>query len=267
MKLYNRQNLAFYEFAEWQEFPIQHGYTSRLGGVSSGDFAGLQLSDSRGDDPKAVQQNRQLFSQVVSVPLHKMVSSQQVHQTRIERVTETTASIVEPKSCQPKEVDGLSTNVPGILLMTWYADCVPLYAYDPVQRAVAVVHAGWRGTYAQMAKRLVEHMQQEYGSLPQNLQIGIGPAICQQNYEVDSDLQAKLVAILGDKADTFFAQETKPHLDLKQLNKFFFIQAGVPKTQIVVSDVCTKEHSDLFSHRRTGEKRGNNLGFICLTKA
>ena len=125
---------------------VDHGFSTRLGGVSSGDFASLNLSFDRGDDPEAVRENFRRIGAAIGVRCEDMVLSQQTHTTNIRLVTEEDRGKGITKERDYTDVDGLVTNVPGICLVTSYADCVPLYFVDPVKKAIGLSHSGWRGT-------------------------------------------------------------------------------------------------------------------------
>ena len=167
---------------------VDHGFSTRLGGVSSGDFASLNLSFDRGDDPEAVRENFRRIGAAIGVRSEDMVLSQQTHTTNIRLVTEEDRGKGITKERDYTDVDGLVTNVPGICLVTSYADCVPLYFVDPVKKAIGLSHSGWRGTVGKIGRKTVEMMTEQFGSDPKDILAAVGPSVCVDCYEVSGDV-------------------------------------------------------------------------------
>ena len=165
-------------------------------------------------------------------------------------------------------MDGLITDVPGLVLATFYADCVPLYFADPIRKAVGLSHSGWRGTVAKIGAKFVAYIQREYGSKPENIIAAIGPSICRSCYEVGEEvaeefkqvfLPEEIPLIMDDKGNG------KYQLDLWKANELILTQAGIRKENLDITDICTCCNSDkLFSHRASHGKRGNLGCFMCL---
>ena len=160
------------------------------------------------------------------------------------------------------------TDVPGICLVTFYADCVPLYFVDPVKKAIGLSHSGWRGTVGKIGKVTIELMQKTYGSDPEDIIAAIGPSICRDCYEVSGDV-IQQVRESFDEAywpELFYKKENgKYQLDLWRANERIFTEAGIREDHIAVTNVCTHCNPDiLFSHRTTGDKRGNVSAFLAL---
>ena len=241
---------------------INHGFSTRLGGVSTGYWASMNISTTRGDDMEAVIRNRELIAGAIGVTVDSLTYTQQTHTTNVAVVK------AEDKGKQFMETDGLITNVPGICLVTFFADCVPLYFVDPVKKAIGLSHSGWRGTVNKMGKVTVEKMQREYGSDPADILAAIGPSICQDCYEVSEDVienfRESFDAALW--SDLFYKKENgKYQLNLWKANENILLEAGILKEHIAVTNVCTQCNPDLlFSHRATGGKRGNLSAFLAL---
>ena len=151
---------------------VSHGFSTRLGGVSEGGYSSMNLSLSRGDSPEAVEENTKRIARAIGVEKEKMVYTQQTHTTNV--------AVVSGKDAGStlKETDGLVTDSPGICLVTFYADCVPLYFVDPVRRAIGLSHSGWRGTVGKMAAATVEKMKECFGTRPEDIIAAVGPSIC-----------------------------------------------------------------------------------------
>ena len=160
------------------------------------------------------------------------------------------------------------TDVPQLVLTTFYADCVPLFFIDPVHRAIGLSHSGWRGTVSDIAAATVRTMQGEYGSRPEELLVGIGPSICQDCYEVSEDVIEEFRASYEEKLWMRLYREKgngKYQLNLWEACRQNLLRAGVLPDRIEVTDLCTCCNPQIFfSHRASGGKRGNLAGFLMI---
>lgn len=259
----------------WLAFPaleesglVSHAFSTRIGGVSEGNFSTMNFSFTRGDDPDHVRENYRRMAEVLGVKMERMVLSHQTHTTHVRKVTEEDAGKGILRERDYTDVDGLITNIPGITLVTFFADCVPLYILDPVHRAIGLSHSGWRGTVNRMGQVTLEAMRREYGTDPADTTVCIGPSICQNCYEVGPEV-AQRFADAFDPAyhqDLFYQKENgKYQLDLWKANQLVFAEAAVHPDRIHVTDICTHCNPDLlFSHRTMGNERGNLAAFLCL---
>ncbi len=247
---------------------VEHGISTRLGGVSEGFLGSMNLSYTRGDDPAHVDENYRRMAAAIGVKPEHMVCTHQTHTTNVRIVTREDAGKGVTREKDYTDVDGLITNVPGICLVTFYADCVPLYFVDPVKKAIGLSHSGWRGTVGKIGKVTVELMQKTYGSDPKDILTAIGPSICQDCYEVSEDVIVKFQKSFEEKywPELFYQKENgKYQLNLWKANELVFEEAGILKKHIAVTNVCTHCNPDiLFSHRTTGNKRGNLSAFLAL---
>ncbi len=241
---------------------VRHGFSTRLGGVSTGHCATMNISTTRGDDPAAVEENRRRIAKAIGVRAEDMTYTNQTHTTNV--------AVVEAKDRGKRfmETDGMVTNVPEICLVTFYADCVPLFFVDPVHRAIGLSHSGWRGTVGKMGKVTVERMREEYGTDPAQVVAAVGPSICQDCYEVSVDVIEKFRENF-DKAlwpELFYEKaDGKYQLNLWRANQEVLTEAGVQGENIAVTNLCTHCNPDiLFSHRSTGTVRGNLSAFLAL---
>ena len=244
---------------------VRHLFTTRLGGVSEGEFSSMNLSFTRGDKAESVAENYERIAEILGCKTEDMVASHQTHTTNIRRVTgvDRGKGIVRPRDYE--NVDGLMTDEAGIVLVTYYADCVPLFFVDPVRRAIGLAHSGWRGTVAGMGACMVEAMAQSFGSDSRDLRAVIGPSICRDCYEVSEEVAAQFAERFGETVVTQGRQLGKYQLDLWLANRILLEQAGVKRENIAVTDVCTCHNSRyLFSHRASGGKRGNLGAFLML---
>ncbi|MBR1691772.1 MAG: peptidoglycan editing factor PgeF, partial [Lachnospiraceae bacterium] len=196
------------------------------------------------------------------------VLSDQTHTTNVRIVTEEDCGkgVTRPKDYT--DVDGLITDKPGVVLGTFYADCVPLYFYDPVKGVVALSHSGWRGTVARMGEVTVDTMVREFGCARETILAAVGPSICQDCYEVSEDVaEAFRKEFSGREAALLQpgAEEGKYQLDLWRANEIVLLEAGIRREHLEVTDICTCcNPAYLFSHRASKGKRGNLGAFIML---
>ncbi len=247
---------------------VRHGISTRLDGVSKGDLGTMNLSFTRGDDPKNVKENYQRMGDALGIPPESMVCSRQTHTTNIRVVTQKDAGKGVVQDCDYTDVDGLLTCVPGICLVTFYADCVPLLFVDPVRKAIASSHSGWRGTAARMGQVTVEAMRREFGSRPEDIVAAVGPSICGDCYEVSEDvIQCFRDAFSKTVWNRLFYKKEngKYQLDLWKANEQVLLDAGIQKEHLAVTNLCTCCNPGLlFSHRASGGKRGNLAAFLAL---
>lgn len=247
---------------------VTHGFSTKIGGVSKGVYATMNLGVSRGDDPDAVLENYKRITNVLHMPWERVVLSHQTHTTNIRVVTESDAGTGLIKKREYENIDGLITNIPNLPLVTFFADCVPLYFVDPVHHAIGLSHSGWRGTVNRMGRCTIEAMQQQYGSNPADILACIGPSICKDCYEVGSEVAEEFIKGFHPEQKTLLLTK-KPNgkylLDLWKANEIILLEAGIQTNHLAVTDVCTQCNPDLlYSHRVMGNERGNLAAFLCL---
>lgn len=247
---------------------VNHGISTREGGVSEGMFRSMNLSFARGDEPERVMENYRRIAKTIGVSVEKMVCSDQTHTTNVRIVDERDAGKGILKTKDYSEIDGLITQVPGLCLVTFYADCVPLLFVDPVKKVIASSHSGWRGTVGRIGKVTIEKMKEEFGCESDDIYVGIGPSICQSCYEVSADVieQFQENFAESDWKDIFYQKENgKYQLNLWKANERILLDAGIRQEHLAVTNLCTCCNSEsLFSHRASQGKRGNLAAFIAL---
>lgn len=243
-----------------------HGFSTRLGGVSEGPYASLDLGLGKGDDPDKVRENFRRFCTAVGADVNRVVCTQQVHLDAVRVATSADAGKGLWRE-RDYEVDGLITNEVGLPLVIFTADCTPILLHDPVKRVVGACHAGWRGTALGIAARTVEKMQEVYGCAAKDIRCAIGPCISRCCFETRSDVPEAMLANLGQGAQPFIdAHENGSyHVDLKGINRLWLERSGVAKDHIEVSDDCTAcDLYTYYSHRRTGLPRGTLAHIVQL---
>ena len=248
---------------------VSHCFSTRMGGVSEGIFSTMNLSFTRGDKEQHVRENYQRILQALGTDSNHVVCSDQTHTVNVRRVTKEDAGkgVVCPKDYT--DVDGLITDVPGLCLATFFADCVPIYLVDPVHQAIGLSHSGWRGTVSRMGQVTLEAMQDAFGTQPQDVYAAIGPSICKDCYEVSEDVAMRFVQEFGREVvwplNAEANIEQKYLLDLWRSNEIVLTTAGVRPERIETTQLCTCCNPKLlFSHRASHGKRGNLGAFLMI---
>ena len=247
---------------------VKHGFSTRLGGVSSGIYESMNL-DFRCTEPREnVWENYRRITTALEMNPEDLVLSAQTHTTNIRRMTSEDRGKGFIRERDYTDVDGMITNDPNVVMVGLFADCVPLFFADPIHKAAALSHAGWRGTVGKIGEKTLKAMADAFGSRPQDLYCAVGPSICRSCYEVSEDVaEAFREAFPGGKAgDVVTPKENGKYLvDLHLANVLTLASAGVPQAQIAVTDLCTCCRSDLlWSHRATKGQRGEMAAFMQL---
>jgi YfiH family protein len=272
-------------YSEWPG--VRVGFSLRTGGVSQTPFASLNVALHVHDAPADVIQNRQLLAAAEQLPFAAWTCAEQVHGTEVRVVSAADgrgAGRLE-RADAIAAVDGLVTNESELWLTSFYADCVPLYFYDPQHQVLALSHAGWRGTVGHIARVTLQTMADRFGSEPAEVRALIGPAIGACCYEVDGpvvDAVRTVCAALNDVESSHasgrptdaFAEVFRPTdsiakkgvLDLKLLNQKIMMKAGVLPQHIEISQYCTCCRTDLFfSHRGEHGNTGRMVAWLYRT--
>ena len=260
----------YLEYPLFQETGIvTSAFSTRLGGVSEGYYSSLNLSFDRGDDPARVLENFKRIGASMGVAVEDMVLSKQTHTTNVRVVTAEDKGKGVMRERNYTDVDGMITNVPGICLVTSYADCVPLYFVDPVHHAIGLAHSGWRGTVGKIGKNTVQLMQENFGSKPEDLLAAVGPSVCMDCYEVSEDVIKKFCENYDENLwpEIFYQKKNgKYQLNLWKANELIFLESGILPEHMAITNVCTHCNSKiLYSHRTMGNNRGNLCAFLELT--
>lgn len=246
---------------------VLHGFSTRQGGVSNSPFHTLNLGIGRGDAQEAVEENYRRFCAAIGTDVQCTVLSNQVHGDNVLMVTADDAGkgLWRPRDYQ---ADALITNVPGLALTVFSADCGTALLYDPFTRSVGAVHAGWRGVANGILSKTVSEMGRCYGTRPENLLVALGPCIGPCCFETDGDVPEAMYAAFGAQAEPFITRQgAKYHVDLRGLNRLWLLRAGVSAGQIQVCELCTACRPDLFwSHRKMGQRRGAQVAQIALRR-
>ena len=271
MRIKENKGVTWLSYQAFEQFPdIVHAFSTRLGGVSQGIYSSMNLSFTRGDEDAAVHENYRRLAEAVGFSAEDIVTSDQTHTANVRVITEEDRGNGITKLRPYTDVDGMVTNVPGLVLATFYADCVPLYFVDPVHRAIGLSHSGWRGTAAKIGKVTVEKMNEEYGTDPKDIYSAIGPSICQKCYEVSEDVILEFQKSFEKKYwdSLFYIKENgKYKLNLWEAKRLIMLEAGIKEEHISMPGICTCCNPEfLFSHRASHGKRGNLGAFLGIRR-
>lgn len=255
-----KSGIVYYEFQHLKATGlVDHGFSSRIGGVSKPPYTSLNLAYHMGDQRGNVEENYRRICKVLSLNHENIVMSKQVHQTEIYHINRDCFQV-------PEGVDGLITALPNYVLTTYYADCVPLLFLDPQKKVIANSHAGWRGTAKNMAGKTVLKMVDQFGCQPQDILVGIGPGISAKHFEVGKKVVAAFERHFSQEiSNAHQKSEHKWQLDLPEINRQLLLKAGILADHIEIAALCTYEDEQHFySHRRDGNARGNMAAMIAL---
>ena len=258
-------------FASFEACPnISHFVTTRLGGVSTGSYGSFNCSPFTNDAPEHIRENTALLLDGMQQKPDVLLIPHQVHRTEILHIDRPFLDLAETERRERLEgVDALITDQPGCCIVVSTADCIPVMLYDPQHQAIAVAHAGWRGTVAFIVAKTIERMQQCYHTDPHCLKACIGPGISLESFEVGEEVYDAFQAAGFPMHELAVRYEPagKWHIDLWKANQWQLLEAGVPASQIEISGICTYQHPDLFfSARRLGIDSGRILSGIMLNK-
>ncbi|MBI5416599.1 peptidoglycan editing factor PgeF [Candidatus Poribacteria bacterium] len=244
-----------------------HGFTSRLGGVSQGPYASLNLGYFVGDIDKNVAENRNKMRRALNLMQTKMVLADQIHSNKVSIVNEKISnSGWEDPRRTVRMSDALITSVRNVTLIITTADCVPILVYDTKREVIAAIHAGWKGTGLEITKRTIELMMKNFRTQPENCQVAIGPSIGVCCYTVD----LKVIDFLRSKFSYWrelfnLEKNVLGKLNLVDANKRQLMGIGIPEQNIASSGICTSCSNDsFFSFRKENGTTGRQMAFICL---
>lgn len=269
LKIHHEDDVPFLTYPMLEKSgTVIHGISTRLGGVSREHLSSMNLGFGRGDKDENVRENFRRIAASAGFSVENLVLSQQTHTTNVRVVTEEDRGRGFTRPLGWKDVDGLVTNVPGLVLTTFYADCVPLFFVDTKRGVIGLSHSGWRGTAGKIGKVTVDTMMQEYGSQPEDILAAVGPSICQECYEVSEDVITEFKAQFEERFwDSLFwkKENGKYQLNLWKANELIFLEAGILPEHISITDLCTCCNPEfLFSHRASKGMRGNLAAFLAL---
>ena len=241
---------------------VSHMYCTKQGGTSTGSHESLSFRYTGGNNEASVHENFSIVAEALGGSFDDVVRTQQVHKNKVVKVTGGHGYRIVAN-----DNDGLITNVPGVILSGFYADCQVILFHDPVRKAIGVAHSGWRGTALDISKEIIVQMTESYGTNPADLLCSIGPAICQDCFECDEDVVIAFRQAFGDGVLRHIKQIGKKyHPNIGEITRERLLAAGVRDNHIDICPICTYcDDSKLYwSHRKVGENRGVHGAFIRL---
>lgn len=259
-------NIPFQISPQLDSLGIKHGFTTRNGGVSTGAAASLNLGIRLEDKKDNILKNYELVLNALEVQPDRIAFSHQIHSNKVRVILE---EDIRKNPYDPAEfgVDGLVTNLPGVTLITYSADCNTIIFYDPVKKVIANVHSGWRGTVGKIAENAILAMTESFGSTPSDIKVAIGPCISKCCFETSQDVRDEFFKVFGDEAIPLITDKHngKYMIDIKGFNQLIVKNAGVLPENIDVSLDCTMcNQNKYWSHRAMGLNRGSLAALICL---
>ena len=282
--LENGASFPVLTFAAWEDLPgIRHCFTTRAGGVSEGFLSSLNLRRGLYDPDENINENFRRIARFFETSPDRIVCAQQTHTSNIRIVTTADAGKGVTRDRDYTDIDGLITDVPGLVLYTSHADCVPIYYHDPVRKVIALAHSGWKGTAARIGEVTIRKMQEIYGCRPEDIYTAIGPSICRDCYEVSEDVAEAIRGCFSkdgnesektgtDNINTIpqiLARGKYPgkyQLDLWRACERILLESGIRPEHLTITNLCTCDNSQqLFSHRATAGRRGNQGAFLMMT--
>jgi polyphenol oxidase len=249
--------LQFKNLSAFQD--LVHFQTTRVDGYSMGNYQSLNLALHVNDDREHVILNRKKLAEEANIPFSQMVFARQTHKTNVAIINSTTGRGYEFENEALPNTDALITKQKGICLMILTADCVPIVLYDPVQKAVGIVHAGWKGTVGKIITNTLDSMKEVFRCNPENIWAGVGASISPEQYEVGQEVEQAVLETFGTQEKFLIQNPTtkKYHLDLWYANTYLLKEAGIPQDQIENLGLCTFQDSEnFFSARRDGVESG-----------
>jgi YfiH family protein len=254
-------NISYGVFPVLERAGFVNACSCRKNGESDIVADTLNLALHVGDDVEKVLRNREAFAEAVGVSAERFTTCQQVHGSKVVRVTEEfVGSGAKDFVNTIADTDALITDIPDVPLLLFYADCVPVLLADVETGAIGLAHAGWRGTVANIGAKTLAAMVEAFGTKPENVLVAIGPSIGACCYEVDDFVRDQ-----ASGYEEFFAAKGggKYQLDLWGMNVKQLVEAGVPQENINVAGVCTNDNVDLFCSYRAEQGKTGRMG-VCL---
>jgi YfiH family protein len=246
---------------------LTHCFTTRIGGVSANEYSTLNLGFNKMDNRENVLENYKRVAHCIGIEIKDMVLSNQIHDNKVRTIDESDRGKGIIRESDIIGYDGLITNIPGVAIVTFYADCVPVFFFDPNKRVISISHSGWRGTMKEIVSETVSKMNTEYGSNPEDLEVVIGPSIGKCCFEVGEDVVTEFSENLRwsrkfcDRAE----KANKWLINLQGIIEQSLMNSKVKKKKIFISNICTKCNKDVFfSHRGDAGKTGSMAGIMQL---
>ncbi|QGT99698.1 Multicopper polyphenol oxidase [Candidatus Syntrophocurvum alkaliphilum] len=267
-KLKNKGDIKYLSIDDWLSEDLVIAFSTRVGGYSSHQYTSLNLGLHVGDNKDQVINNRRKFLSYFDIELSSTVSCEQVHGNKIIRVTDKHKGLgAYSDESSLLGYDGMICNTPNLYLLTYYADCVPVFFYDPQNRAVGLAHSGWKGTMGNIAVETVYAMEKNFNCHRQDIKVYIGPGIARCCFEIQKDLVEKVSEKYNEISDIILLKDNNGYKwDLHSTVRIMLEKYGVLSKNIICSSLCSFCNSDLFfSYRRDRGSTGRMTALIGLS--
>ncbi|MGD9568796.1 MAG: peptidoglycan editing factor PgeF [Sedimentibacter sp.] len=263
--LNENQGFKYITFPSFEKYDnLVHCFTTRKGGVSQGSFESMNIGFSTGDRDENIKRNIEIMAENLGINVEDIVETNQTHTNNIKYVTEEHKGRVFGETAF-KDVDGIYTDKRNLALMSFHADCTPVFFYDPVKKVIALAHAGWRGTLLNIAGIMVKALVKNFNSDPKDIITAIGPSLGACCFEVDKDVADMFLDENEELKKFMEIKGIKYHFNLWEINKYLLMREGIKEENIEISGICTKCNNDMFfSHRVQGGKRGLMAGILMM---
>ncbi len=270
MNLNEKNGVYYLSFKKLEKYKfINHAFSTKIGGVSKNEFKSMNLGFKSGDYKENVIKNYNIFCNATGFDIESLVASNQDHNTNIRIASSEDRGIGIYKDHDIKSIDGLITDTPEVTLVTYFADCVPIYFIDPIKKVIGLAHSGWKGTVKFLGSKMIEKMQETYHCNKYDIICAIGPCVGFCCFEVDKFVYDKFYNMNNIDISKFSKKlyNEKYIIDLNGVNQQILLNIGISEANIILSDVCTKCNKDLlFSHRDMGFKRGSLCAMMSIEK-
>lgn len=242
---------------------------------------GLRLAVMKTEDPveagPLVKANRDILARQLgsSIEFECITDQKHTNHVHVASAEDLGPWIASNKPLHRQFVDGVVTDIPGVLLTAFGGDCPPVYLADPVRKAIGLVHAGWRGTFGRIPEVAIAHMVVKFGCEPENIYAAVGPGICRDCYEMGDEVYEQFASEWGQSdADRIFSRYPafdidgteikggKYHLDLREANRLTLLRAGIPEDHIAISNICTKCNADTFYSYRARRMENEQVAML-----
>lgn len=244
-----------------------HCFTTRHGGVSEGEYKSLNMAFNKSDKRENVEENYKRIAGALGIKTENMVLSNQIHENKIRIVTDSDRGKGIHKKSDIIGFDGLMTNSTEVALVTFYADCVPVFLFDPVKRVISLVHSGWRSTLKEISKEAVIKMKEVFSCDPCDIEVAIGPSIGQCCFEVGEEVYMEFISTFEWCGGFCKKVGEKWFIDLPPIIKRTLEMEGIRDSKITIGGICTKCNNDIFfSHRGDNGKTGTLAAIMQLKK-
>ncbi len=263
-----QDDLRYLILPEWNEHGVVVAFTTRIGGLSSGTFQSLNLGLHVGDQQDLVIANRELVCQSLGFDLKQMVCCEQIHDNRVVVVEKQDAGrgSISHNDSLPG-YDAMITDCPGMFLTEFYADCIPIYLFDPEKRVIGLVHSGWKGTALRIAEATISIMRNRFDCQTENIKAFIGPGIGSECYHVDENRRSHVESLFTFHDEVIYSNDggNRYGWDLQLTNRYIMRQSGIRADNIMSCAICTACNQEwFFSYRGSGGHTGRMAAILGL---